>query len=267
MRTGNRSLAKQGFTLVELMVVISIIALLVGFLLPGLSVARQQAKRTLCQSNLRSTGMGLYLYQEANDDRLPPIYNRWQPNRHTYNNNLLEPWASYVAFHNEDRDPSGELIALQLAKLYANRMIDTPQIFYCPSQPNKGTRQPYAYEFYTNEDRNTWGSFFPVKSNGTLDNKIRVSYNYWLYGQRRLDRLTRNAILTDTIWHWNTIAHWKNDKPQGLNALFGDGHVQYQNHPNIFDVALWNGGPTAGPWDGPGNDKVLFEKILNLLEP
>jgi prepilin-type N-terminal cleavage/methylation domain-containing protein/prepilin-type processing-associated H-X9-DG protein len=63
--------AVTGFTLVELLVVISIIALLVSILLPALGKAREQAKMTLCMSNVRQLTTGLFLYVQDNDNRLP----------------------------------------------------------------------------------------------------------------------------------------------------------------------------------------------------
>lgn len=54
-----------GFTIVELLVVIAIIGVLVGLLLPGLSAARDSSRRTASQTNLRSIGQALALYEEA----------------------------------------------------------------------------------------------------------------------------------------------------------------------------------------------------------
>src|SRR2546423_6299274 len=59
--------ALAGFTLVELLVVIGIIAVLIAVLLPALSKAREQAKVTACLSNIRQLTTGWIMY--ANDNK------------------------------------------------------------------------------------------------------------------------------------------------------------------------------------------------------
>ena len=62
---------RAGFTLVELLVVIGIIAVLIGLLLPALNRARQSANSVKCMANLRSIGQGLFMYAGNNKDMLP----------------------------------------------------------------------------------------------------------------------------------------------------------------------------------------------------
>jgi prepilin-type N-terminal cleavage/methylation domain-containing protein len=59
------------FTLVELLVVISIIALLIAILLPSLKSAREQTRSLKCMANLRTMGQGLELYAQDHKDVLP----------------------------------------------------------------------------------------------------------------------------------------------------------------------------------------------------
>lgn len=69
-------LRAKAFTLIELLVVIAIIAILAAILFPVFARARENARRSACQSNLKQIGIAIAQYTQDYDERLPMAYNR-----------------------------------------------------------------------------------------------------------------------------------------------------------------------------------------------
>ena len=81
--------SRKGFTLIELLVVIAIIAILAAILFPVFARARENARRSSCQSNLKQIGLGVIQYVQDYDEKLPASrFNYSPPVLHS----LLQPY-------------------------------------------------------------------------------------------------------------------------------------------------------------------------------
>jgi len=98
---GSKMQAKRaGFTLVELLVVIAIIGVLVALLLPAVQAAREAARRSTCQNNVKQLVYGIHLFENAKKEfpaGIEPGYTK--PD----SKNLLHSWVPYVLPYIEQR--------------------------------------------------------------------------------------------------------------------------------------------------------------------
>ncbi len=87
--------SRSGFTLIELLVVISIIAVLMAVMMPALSKARAQAKKSVCGSNLKQIGTGVYMYAAENSGKFPYFTVEKRPRSQTsyFTNALFYVWG------------------------------------------------------------------------------------------------------------------------------------------------------------------------------
>jgi prepilin-type N-terminal cleavage/methylation domain-containing protein len=99
------SARSRGFTLVELLVVIGIIALLISVLLPALNSARRQADRLKCLSNLRQIGNAFNMYALENHGYWPMAWHQYTVNGATRE----KRWADFISkYFTTDRKPLNE---------------------------------------------------------------------------------------------------------------------------------------------------------------
>ena len=79
-----------GFTLIELLVVIAIIAILAAILFPVFARARENARKSTCQSNLKQIGMAVQMYAQDYDEIYPGISMATATSQ-CWTNDLLDP--------------------------------------------------------------------------------------------------------------------------------------------------------------------------------
>jgi prepilin-type N-terminal cleavage/methylation domain-containing protein/prepilin-type processing-associated H-X9-DG protein len=101
-------MSKRGFTLIELLVVIAIIAILAAILFPVFARARENARRASCQSNLKQIALGIFMYKQDYDEKMPRY--------------LVNTFANASA-----SNPAGWADAMQ-------PYLKSTQIFQCPSE-------------------------------------------------------------------------------------------------------------------------------------
>jgi prepilin-type N-terminal cleavage/methylation domain-containing protein/prepilin-type processing-associated H-X9-DG protein len=85
----------KGFTLLELLAVISILAVLLATLGPMYSKMRSAADAAVCQSTMREYGHAFLLYASENGGKLPRSNNNWVTWNNTLQNNLQIDWQSF----------------------------------------------------------------------------------------------------------------------------------------------------------------------------
>lgn len=76
LRKNSWTLRDRGFSLIELLAILGVIAVLIGLMLPALSKAREKAREVACASELRSLGERITLYSMDANGRVPFIYHR-----------------------------------------------------------------------------------------------------------------------------------------------------------------------------------------------
>jgi prepilin-type N-terminal cleavage/methylation domain-containing protein/prepilin-type processing-associated H-X9-DG protein len=271
----------KAFTLIELLVVIAIIALLLSVVVPSLRMAKEVARRSICGSNLKSLGQGVFVYANSNNDLLPKSrYQAGEPGKG-------QPHYSYNLFTiTSAPDLSAKQRVINtygLGHLFMGDLIETGESYYCPSAPRivEGSDEAavsFRYEDYTKD-----GSDFPWNNepSGWNTNLVRSGYNYvpQKYSQRvqitsasgsgsfpgdakKSSELHASyALACDVLVDLNRLPHKKGNSQiaGGVNVLFSDGSVKFCNSREAFDEDLWRDKII-------NQDQYLFRTVLSRLQ-
>jgi type II secretory pathway pseudopilin PulG len=118
-----------GFTLIDVLVSMAVVAVLISLLSPSLTSVRETAHQVVCRSNVRQIGIGIYQHAQENDDRVPPTTSLMSGS----------PWEStslrLAGPHSDTWDGLG--------RLYSGDFLPAPKLYYCPSHSGKHRFQQY----------------------------------------------------------------------------------------------------------------------------
>ena len=213
-----------GFTLVELLVVIGIIAVLIGILMPVLSKARASANRAVCLSNIRQLGVGILMYCNDNKGWFPTCA-VWEVG--SAYKQYPDDWVHWQA--NRNLDDSA------VAK-YVGRGEKLKSLLRCPADTFEGRKThaaigpgqgPYLYSYNMNDVIGTNVIPYPGQ---------RTKITQWRVPARKILLTEMREIYTDAgWWGWAAPLAWRHGTAISRgNDLFPGGQKMGTNVSAVF---------------------------------
>jgi prepilin-type N-terminal cleavage/methylation domain-containing protein/prepilin-type processing-associated H-X9-DG protein len=191
---------RRGFTLIELLVVIAIIAILASILFPVFARARENARRSSCQSNLKQIGLGVMQYTQDYDEKVPP----------------------------SPANPAGDAYAYTPTHTILQPYMKSTQVWLCPSD-TLGNPISYGYNYWY---LSPWSSA-PVSIAS-----IKSTSQTLMFADSPDDSAswTYDRIYAPVTGIFNIKARHL----ETANTLWCDGHVKAFKLDALKDNALWD---------------------------
>jgi prepilin-type N-terminal cleavage/methylation domain-containing protein/prepilin-type processing-associated H-X9-DG protein len=228
----------QGFTLMELLVVISIICMLMSITLPSLTRAREQGKRLVCLSNMRGLTQAWLMYSFENDDRLCSADTGWDvpPNCHWVADGPILPGNGNTVGGTPEAIMAGVLwpYAGETLKLYKCKSDLSYRLrSYALSRSMNG--QAYGLANDNVKSFRAWSEITrPSERLVFIDGACRTA---WMEGPFCAVRQIGEAAPEWSISDSRNITARHSD---GCNTSLADGHCEYWRYRDPRTILLAN---------------------------
>jgi prepilin-type processing-associated H-X9-DG protein len=210
------------------LVVIAIIAILAAILFPVFARARENARRSSCQSNLKQIGLGILQYAQDYDEKLPRSYADAQSTGCTA----------------AEKRPTGDTLWVQL-----DPYMKSTQIYVCPSYT--GTGQSYGYNYVYLGSGCTAGNVHSLASIQEVSRTVMMTDQNgattdWVYPPQWWLRI--DSAQTWANHSGSTSGDVMDRHLETTNSLWADGHVKSQKLSSLYPAGC-TGGACAELWD------------------
>ena len=289
----------RAFTLVELLVVISIIALLVSILMPSLSKAKELAYRMKCATNHSAVGKALGLYAGSNQDQNPMN----QPAKEGVHSNgfprmWIGNWGSpsdtsvYTSLRRDEKPvDTAEFYCISSLMWMFVREGNNPKLFVCPSdsdavvQPEANVKVDitnddtdeilYAYDF--SDAKNVSYSWQSVKMGVVWPGQLII-----MGDKTPVYSIPDSTYGTDSTRYWQDgmskdamklLMSQNHSNGEEINVLYADAHVLRKSRADINDmtspldcVYTWFSSKTEARSSTRIDPKTQYSGINSMLE-
>lgn len=215
--------ARAGFSLIDVLVSMAVIAVLVSLMLPSVRSVREVTRRVICSSNLRQQGIGLSLYAEDNRQAFPSSVFQQMRSAGRIKTEFQDMILARV-----DGDPA-EWDGLGL--LYYHEYLNAPGVFYCPS--HTGTHPFSRYAGLWSDEYGQIVINFQYRGGSSVGNKFLAMREAFLTDGMRTQadfshKVGANVLRADysVSWFADTGGVIYRSLPTGDGDLFADEKIE-----------------------------------------